>query len=96
MKRYPILISEHGIALLSVFNKEHDDLEDCWSWGVEPPAYKNAAAQIVSILHDEACAAFWIEMMSAVYAELKSHDQECKTAFAEKALASMTAPVEDK
>lgn len=89
MKRVPILISEHGIALLSVFEKKTDDLEDCWSWDVTPPAYKGAATRLVEILHDEACAAFWIELAEAVHAELIAHDKDCGTKFADRSLAAL-------
>ncbi len=32
VERVPILISEHAIVLLTIFELKHDNLRDLWSW----------------------------------------------------------------
>lgn len=92
MKRVPILISEHGVVLVSVFHKETDHLEDCWSWDVTPPAYKDGATQLIAEIADECSAAFLMALMDAALAKLVKHDAEYGTAFADKARAALAKP----
>lgn len=86
VRRYPIMLNPHCIALLTLYIKQYDHLDDLWSIDYEgelahdTPA--RAAQELVSRLEDHWTPAFMMALRDAIIAKLKEHDKECKTDFA--------------
>jgi hypothetical protein len=89
--RVPIVISESGIALVTLFNKPHDNLDDMWAleWISEEvhTHYKRSAAQMIGALGDRWTPAFLMALRDQITATLAEHDAKYGTAFAARAPA---------
>ncbi len=83
VRRLPILLNEHEVALITVFTKQYDDLEDSWSWNMltGEQTSETAAKQFVAALAEHASPAFWISFRAEITKLLKRHDVECGTKF---------------
>ncbi|HSC55785.1 MAG TPA: hypothetical protein VLC51_01205 [Nitrospira sp.] len=88
VSRKPIILSEHTVALITLFKKGTDNLEDCWSFDAVLEWYHkdkdSAARQFVEQLEDHWTPAFMMALRREITRKLREHDQECGTQFAEK------------
>jgi len=83
--RKPILITEHTIALLTLFRKPEDSLDDLWTLDYiqgEPDTAKVAAKEFVNQLCSDWNAAFLMALRDELNAKLKEHDKCFGTRFA--------------
>lgn len=87
VRRYPIMLNEHCIALLSLFIKSHDHLDDLWviDYGHEVvhDTPRRAAQELVSRLEDQWTPAFMMALRDEIIAKLVKHDWEFGTNFAD-------------
>lgn len=93
--RTPIVISAHAIALVTVFEKATDDLDDIWSWDWIDPAYREAAHAADELIRQvchggNVSVRLLKEIRRAAMDEIKRHDEQFGTNFA--AGAETTTP----
>ena len=85
IRRKPILLNEHTVALITLFKKDHDDLEDCWSYdAISEWYYKDkdsAARQFVEQLEDHWSPAFMMSLRDQITRKLVEHDEKYGTSF---------------
>jgi len=84
VKRFPIILNNHAIAVIHIFTR-HDCLEDLWmsdcfhgNIGIQ----EQAAQQMIDQLQDWWTPAFLMELRRAITKELKKHDNQFGTKFA--------------
>ena len=87
-RRYPIIITDHCIALLELFIKPHDHLDDVWSYDYLEEEISNepqfAADEFVRRLENHWTPAFMMALRKAITNKLIEHDQEFGTNFADR------------
>jgi hypothetical protein len=85
--RYPILISEHCVALIQLFIKPHDRLDDIWTYdyigGDAKYRQEFAAEELIRQLEDQYSPAFLMALRRACTKKLKEDDERYGTKFAE-------------
>lgn len=85
--RAPILISEHAVALLTIFELQYDNLDDLWSidflqnWSTPERAAKQFVSQLTEGGHWT--PALLMALRVQLRECLREHDGECGTRFAE-------------
>jgi len=84
VKRFPIILNNHSIAVIHIFTR-HDCLEDLWmsdcfhrNIGIQ----EQAAQQMIDQLQDWWTPAFLVALRGAITKELKKHDNQFGTKFA--------------
>lgn len=86
--RAPILISEHAVALLTIFELQYDNLDDLWSidflhnWSTPDQAAKQFVSQLTEGGHWS--PALLMALRRELTGVLREHDKECGTNFAEQ------------
>jgi hypothetical protein len=88
ISRKPILLNEHTVALITLFKKGYDNLDDCWSYDAVSEWYyrdkDSAARQFVEQFEDHWSPAFMMALRDQITAKLAEHDSKCGTKFAER------------
>lgn len=86
VKRVPIVVSEHTIAMLTLFNKPFDSLDDLWAheWIAEEAHqhHKRSAAALVASFEGRWSPAFFMALRAAITDALQEHDVKYGTSFA--------------
>lgn len=86
VRRKPIMLNEHTVALISLFTKGTDNLDDCWSYDAVIEWYHqdkdSAARQFVEQLEDHWSPAFMMALRDQITAKLAEHDKKYGTNFA--------------
>jgi hypothetical protein len=87
VRRYPIMLTEHCIALITLFIKPYDRLDDLWTYDYLETAQnkpKFAAEEFVRQLEDQYTPAFLMALRKAITDKLKEDDKRYGTNFAER------------
>jgi len=86
ISRKPILLNEHTVALITLFKKGHDTLDDCWSFDAVNEWYyrdkDSAARQFVEQFEDHWTPAFMMSLRDQITKKLAEHDERYGTKFA--------------
>lgn len=86
VSRKPIILNEHTIALITLFKRRRDSLDDCWSYESVLEWYyrdkDSAARQFVEQLEDHWTPAFMMALREQITAKLAAHDAQYGTTFA--------------
>jgi hypothetical protein len=85
IERVPILINEHTVALLTLYTKDYDKLDDVWAWDYcnAHETAQSASKQFLAALEDHWSPAFLMALRDEITTKLRKHDEECGTKFAE-------------
>lgn len=86
IKRVPVVIGEHTIALLTLFNKPFDHIEDMWAldW-IQEEAHTHhprSAKALVAAFEDRWSPAFFMALRDEITNALARHDKQYGTQFA--------------
>jgi hypothetical protein len=92
VRRVPIIVGGHAIALLTLFKLPHDNLDDVWAWDwlqeeIHTQHYKSAK-QFIDALEDHWSPAFLMALRDEITKRLEQHDKEYETDFANRTLKS--------
>lgn len=86
VRRVPIILSNHSIALLTLFRMPHDKLDDLWAWDWLREEchnqHKRSAKQMIDAMDDHWTPAFLMALRDRITEKLAEHDQEYGTKFA--------------
>lgn len=87
IKRLPIFINEHTVAMVTLFIKPHDFIEDSWAWEFSAAKAREsttyAAEQVISAFGDRVSPLFMKELRRAATKWLQEHDSQFGTSFAQ-------------
>lgn len=84
LKRTPILLGSHTVALITLFHLPNDRLEDLWTIEYIDTFKEvdHAASQFIDQLEDHWSPAFLMALRKKITATLAKHDAEYGTKFA--------------
>lgn len=92
VRRMPIILSEHAIALLTLFRKPHDCLDDLWAfdWLHQEvhDSHRKSAKQFIDAMDGHWCPAFLMSLRDQIDLTLAEHDREYGTNCANRAKKS--------
>ena len=85
-KRVPIVVSEHAIALVTLFKLPHDHIEDMWAldWTREEGHnhHQRSARTMIDALEDYWSPKFLMALRREITRRLEDHDNDYGTEFA--------------
>lgn len=86
VRRVPIVIGAHAIALLTLFKLQHDSLDDVWAWDwvaeENNSLHTRSAKQFIDSLKDYWTPVFMMALREEITKRLEAHDKEFQTDFA--------------
>lgn len=92
MKRVPIALGSHAIALITLFKLPHDHIEDMWAWDwiaeEGRDKHKRSAKQFIEAMEGHWSPAFLMSLRDQITETLVAHDNECGTSFASRSKES--------
>lgn len=84
VRRIPILIAEHTVALISLYRRT-DKIEDSWAWDYcnAHETQESAALQFCEQLEGRWTPAFLMALRTEITRRLANHDEQFGTNFAD-------------
>ena len=80
VKRVPIILSSHGVALLTLFKLPHANLDDLWAWDWLAEecqtGHVRSAKQFIDAMEGHWSPAFLKALRDQITSTLEQHDKE--------------------
>lgn len=86
VRRVPIALGQHAIALLTLFKLPHDHIDDMWAldWLQEEAhtQHKRSSQQLIDAMEGHWSPVFLMALRDRITETLTEHDKECGTSWA--------------